>query len=237
MSIQQRYNGVFDDITISDEKRKEIEVAMRENSTIKKRISIKKYAVIAVSLVMILSMGIIVNAATDGELFSKLANIVGIRYDGKDVSREEFDEYLDDEGNLDEEKLPEAMGNGGLIYTYYDEEGNVISYSMIPGDNPTNSCGWYWDGEEVGKRYLRISEKAELLCELKFETIDGKRFADMNGDIESLPRTIPFSYEGENYTMVLIGEYDPIPRTQVYKGIVEYNVDEDYSEYEAVYPE
>lgn len=220
MSIQQRYNGVFEDITISDKKREEIEATMRNSINVKNKFKIKKYCIIAISLVMVLSMGIIVNAASDGELLNKLVYIAKLTINGNDVDKNNYDKYIDEQGEIKENVYEEELKDGGLIVQKYDEDGNVIGYEMFSFP-PISRHAWHYfiDEKEI---LLSIPDDATLLEEREIFEVDQFNCIDITYLKDEKIETIPFMYEDKEYTVALEKQEGFDVSVNIYEGNLEY---------------
>lgn len=235
MSIQQRYNGVFEDITISDKKREEIEAAMRNAEPRNTKFRLKKSVILVCMIMVVMSMGILAIASykedTPKDKTKVETKVVGVDTKGKiyvDGVESDLKVEIKEDGFIYSYEEPAVSGECTATVTekryFRDEEGNVCIL-ILSGCNPLTVVSWglYEPNEDIWARWegLNIPVKAELLTEVQYKEANGIRKVELD-KIE--PQTIPFRYENKEYTFVFNDT-----RGIIYKGIVEYDPTGKYS--------
>ena len=205
--MQYKYKEMFDEVRLSEERKSKIEEAMRMETGHKRRVSVKRLAVLAACMVMVIScvciagaqMGKEENKKTVKELLAEKGDVithkhseeripnkitpdtkeVTILIDGEQVVwKIDASLYLDENGQVDMEAFRDGISDG------YEEY-----YDQLYGDAEVNCHGWSMSSErdEEWNYYFWINSPAMPLNEFSWRVIqyNGKSYL-------MVPRTVEF---------------------------------------------
>ena len=232
-----------------EEKKEDILKKLRKKDVYKKRIL--KFSIAA--CIVLIGTPVAINAATDGELFSRLWGSKGHR------SVERHTEVIEAKGNdmtveyperdyidVDEEKASELIGDIQLHepYSYTTMDGTTITVTSMVSDgnaavaeiileNQNGVQGFVYGDRENERRGAYFSKDACI--NISFGETDAKLYADIDNSTDV--RIVCYAYIGMAYTTyegkrslpIVIIDY-PYPRGVVFgeEGYEDYVIEDDH---------